>query len=271
MPHRITGFAIFSLWAASMAWLATHDIIPAWTAQDPPRAVASGWVARFGARSQYGIFDHRDHRIGGIWSTYASGAATEREDEIYLTRFPLTGPMHVYVKSMFDIEGALDELEVAILGDWHPIRIKGEVFASKFAVHIDAGSISHRQVFKIDGNLAGIISDAFRPFDAMPELTIGQSWRMQVLNPVAVVTGVGNQFMPMLARVVGSESIEVAGAVRDCFIVETSQARAWVDMLSGKVWSQELRLPFGTFSVRLETYDDDMRKAAARRFDTRRP
>ncbi len=267
MVARFTGWVIFIFWMVSMCWLMMHDVIPAWTAQDPPRVVAADWVERYGKESQYGIFDDHGFRIGGIWTTYASGAATDREDEIYLKRLPLIGPMHLWVRSIYDLDGALDELDMAILGDWSPIRIKGEQFGEKFAVHIDAGAIKHRQVFKLERSGAGMISGAIRPFDAMPDLTEGQSWRMQVMNPVAAVTGVGSKFIPMLVKVVGSETIEVEGVLRDCFIVEADRVRAWVDATNGKVWSQEIRLPFGTYTVRLETYDKTMLEGAARAFE----
>ncbi len=263
----MTGFAIVVFWLVATAWLVWKDIVPAWTAQDPPKIVASDWVRQYGRRAQFGIFDSRGRRVGSVWTHYAGGVSSEREDEIYLNGLPLLGPTPIYIdiRSKFNMEGMLDEIDIALLGFWDPIRIHGERFHSQFALGIDRGAA--KNVIKIDLNLAGTFSDAFRPFDAMPNLFVGRSWRMQVFNPIAAVTGIGAEFIPMVVRVVRREVIQVDGRPRDCFVVETTNARAWVERSSGVVLVQEVTLPVGgTYTVRYETYDDAALRAADERF-----
>jgi hypothetical protein len=265
MVYRLSGFGIFVFWFVATSWLVWHDIVPAWTAQDPPRVVASDWVEKYGRRSQFGVFDQRGRRVGGIWTTYSSGSATDREDEVFLFDAPLIGPLYLSIKSEYDIDGQLDEIDLAVLGSWQPIRIHGERYPSQFAFRIDAGRPG--EVFKIDLPLAGRFSGSFRPFDAMPDLTEGQSWRMQVFNPFAAVTGVGDKFIPMLVRVTGRELILVDGQSRDCLTVEAPNVKAWVEQTSGVVWVQEVRLPVGgTYTIRYERYDNEARKHAVQRF-----
>ncbi len=269
MAHRLTGLAIVVFWVVATGWLVWHDIVPAWTAQDPPRVVARDWVERYGKQSAFGIYDAFGRRVGGIWTRYRSAGSTDREDEIYMDAVPLVGPTFVHIKSVFDIQGRLDEIDLSVLGAWEPIRIHGERYPSQFAFKIDAGTF--KKVFKIDASAAGTFSASFRPFDAMPDLAVGQSWRMQVFNPVAVVTGVGDEFIPMLVKVVGRDLIRIEGELRDCLIVEAPNTKAWVERRSGIVLRQQITLPVGgTYTIKYEPYDDDARRAAAERFESYR-
>ncbi len=254
MFQRLMGLAIFVFWLVATSWLVWHDVLPAWTAQEPPKVVAKDWVEQYGRQSQFGIYDAWERRIGGIWTEYASGAATDREDNIYVQDFPLLGPMHVEIRSAFNLAGRLDEIDIAVLGNWTPVRIHGERFHKEFAFRLDAGAF--KQAFKIDLAVAGTFSDVFRPFDAMPNLEVGQSWRMQVFNPAAVVAGMGDRFVEKLVKVTGREVIELNGELRDCFIVEAPNLTAWVERGSGLVLVQEIALPVGgTFRVKMEEYD----------------
>lgn len=266
MLHRMIGFAVVLFWTIATGWLVWHDILPAWTAQDPPGVVAADWVKRYGRRAQFGIYDNGDRRIGGIWTRYTSGSATDREDEIFIDDLALIGPTYVHIKSVFDVRGRLDEIDISLLGAWNPIRIRGERFPSQFAFKVEAGTVRH--VFKIDAAFAGTFSATFRPFDAMPDLTVGQSWHMQIFNPVAAVTGVGDEFIPVLVKVVGTEMFHVGGQPRDCLIVEAPNVRAWVERRSGVVLRQQIDLPVGgTITINFEPYDELARRRAAGRFD----
>ena len=262
----MTGFAIVVFWSVATGWLVWHDVVPVWTAQEPPRVVASHWVSRFGGKAQLGVFDDAGRRIGGIWTTYNSATSTDRIDDIYFDDLPVLGPAGVHVQSAFDIDGRLDEIDISVMGAWDTVRIHGERFPSKFAFKVDAGAF--RQTFKIDLDLAGMFSSTLRPFDAMPNLTVGQAWRMQVFNPISAVTGIGDKFIPMLVRVTGRDAIRIDGRLRDCFIVEASSVKAWVERNSGLVLIQEITLPVGgTITVRHESYDAAARESAAARFN----
>lgn len=269
MQTKMMGLGIVLLWASAMSWLVWHDILPAWTAQEPPRVVAADWVEKYGKNAQFGVFNQQGRRIGGVWTRYHSGASTDREDDIYLTGFPLLGPSHINIDSTFDLQGRLDEIDINIRGFWDSIRIHGERFPTKFAFRIDAGPIT--RVFKIELSSVGTLSGAVLPFDAMPDLQVGQSWRLQVFNPIAAVTGRGDQFIQMLARVIGEEQILIDGESKDCFIVQTPSVKAWVERGSGLVLIQEVTLPIGgKFVVKYEPYDEEAHRRESERFTTRR-
>ena len=226
MLAKSVGFAIVLFWAVATSWLVWRDVLPAWTAQDPPQVVAADWVKQYGREAQFGVFDADGRRIGDIWTRYTSGSTTDREDDIYLNDFPVLGPTHIHVQSVFDVDGHLDEIDIDVLGDWNPIRIHGERFPSQFAIRIDAGLT--KQVFKIDLARAGTFSDMFRPFDAMPNLRVGQSWRMRVIDPLATVMRGPGQFNVVLVRVTAKEMIQHQGESVECFRVESPQIVAFV-------------------------------------------
>jgi hypothetical protein len=84
---------------------------------------------------------------------------------------------------------------------------------------------------------------------------------MQVFNPVAAVTGLGDRFIPMLVEVTREEKILRGGEEINCLVVESAHARAWVDE-HGAVQKQEMTLPLvgRTRIVREAGYDDQARQ-----------
>ncbi len=266
MGVRPVGISIVLFWAVSTGWLIWKDIIPAWTAQEPPRVVAADWIRQYGENAQFGIFDHKDRRVGSIWTSYRGGTSTDREDDIFIDRAPIVGPMHLHLVSLFDIEGRLDEFDADIFALDQHVQIHGERFPTQFAFRMSTGTAVHR--FKVHLSRAGRFSEAFRPFDSMPNLEVGQSWQMQVLNPIAMITGTGDEFLPMLVRVAGREKRMIDGGPKECFIVETATATAWVDVSSGVVWEQQVKLPFGTYNIRYESYDAERKKRVSQQFQT---
>jgi len=269
MLQRMSGLGIVVFWVVSTSWLVWHDVVPAWTAQQPPRAVARGWIEQYGRESQFGIYDQWDRRIGGVWTRYTSGTSTDRQDEIYVHELPILGAAFIEIRSSFNLAGQLDEIDIAVLGDWTPVRIHGERYHKEFAFRIDSGLF--KQAFKIDLAVAGTFSDMFRPFDAMPNLQVGQAWRMQVFNPAAVVLGVGERFTQKLVQVTAREVIELNGGPRDCLVVEAPNVKAWVERSSGLVLVQQITLPIGgTYTVKMEPHDADALRRASDAFQQSR-
>lgn len=255
MLTRIGALCIILFWAVMMSWLVWEDLWPAWTAQDPPKTVLSGLPTQGKAYSQVGIFDHRDQRIGSAWTTYTRLLqATLRNDCIWIARFPVLPPTRVEVDSSFDASGLLDEIEIHVYGYDIAVEIKGERFPREFVFEVKVGYQTFR-TFKIPHTQAGAFGDMFRPFAALPDLRVGQAWRMQVLNPAAVVSGFGETFAPLLVRVVGTETVVRNGGPVECFVVEAGGARALVGP-DGVVYEQSVELPVGgTIVIRDEPYD----------------
>lgn len=266
MLLRLGGFGVIVFWAASMAWLVWHDVWPGLTAGDPPRMVRVEVAADGPVSYQAGIFNKYGHRIGTAWSTYHPiGDTARREDTIYVESFVGILPTLLEITSGFTREGNLDEFRLEVLGQGIPIEVQGERFGSMYGFNIRIDTVHER--IRLDAEAAGLIGDVFRPFASLPGLEVGQSWRMQVLNPISIITGFGDRFVPMLVRVTRREVVATAevGSL-DCLVVEAPNATAWVDD-NGRVIVQQVELPVGgTLTIRDEPYDAAARTAVRGRF-----
>ena len=241
MFTRTTGCLIVPLWLAAMSWLVAHDMWPGLTAQDPPNLRVTEWLANEGTRAQHTIYSD-DGRLGTIWNQYRlSEMSLEREDLIWIERFPVSvAPLRMNLESVFTADGVLDELTVRLENLDMAMRLHGERFHSAFSFVFTSGPVE--KTFKISLADGGIISGGFNPFAQLTDLRVGQRWRMQVLNPLAVLTGFGDRFIPMLVEVTGEEKIITGKGEQTCLVVESPHARAWVDP-NGAVQVQEMTLP----------------------------
>jgi hypothetical protein len=266
MIARIWSGGIVLFWLAAMSWLIRTDVWPAWTAREPPTAVSPDWVQGRSARQQARIDDKYGQRMGTIWTVYSrSGQNVSREDVIYLHRFPIPDlpSLRVEIESQFDPQGRLDEIDADVYGPQIHIELNGERFASQIAFELRAGT--YYLPFRLDDVEAGMIGDAFKPFSAMPGLEVGQSWRMQVFNPLATIfPQFGDKFIPMLVRVTGRETIQTPEGPVDCLVVEAANALAKVGP-DGTVYYQEMELPVGgRITIQSEPFDEwSLRRAKA--------
>ncbi|MHC4089140.1 MAG: hypothetical protein ACYSVY_02485 [Planctomycetota bacterium] len=261
MLLRVGGFVIILFWSASMTWLVWHDVWPALTAGDPPDV--AGQISSDRSSWQVGIHNKYDMRIGTVWSTHERIAGRlEREDLIHLQSFPGLGRALITIVSRFTADGLLDEFDLTLRGMELPVEIKGERFASVYGFTITIGDLV-KETFKVNADDAGLIGDALRPFASLPGLEVGQSWRMQVVNPIAVLTGFGPRFTPILVRVTGREPITAAdGRSIACLVVEAPGVKAWTDE-DGVVLVQQVELPVGgRITLRDEPYDEPAKEAA---------
>lgn len=248
-----------------MSWLVAHDVLPAWTAQDAPVLKVTDWLETEGLETQSGIYDDQG-RVGTIWTVYRIDEdSIQREDLVVVERFSVPiAPFGVSVDSIFTADGLLDEFTVNLTTPEITVVLHGERFHADFSFTLKTGHVE--RFFKIPLTDAGIISGAFSPFAQLTDLKVGDSWRMQVFNPVAAVTGMGKRFIPMLVTVTGTERINTAEGLMSCLVVESPGAKAWVDD-SGVVRRQEITLPIGG-EIRIipETLNVGQREDAQRRF-----
>lgn len=264
MPLRTGALLIILFWAASMTWLVWHDVWPVLTAGDPPNVAARLDSNR--QTYQVGIYNKYGQRIGTVWSTYRQiGNSSRREDVIHLKSFPVLGRGLIRIDSQFSEDGRLDQFTLSVRSPDIDLSITGERFSSVYGFTIAAGA--GPETFKVNAADAGLIGDAFRPFAALPGLEVGQSWRMQVVNPIAALTGFGQRFTPILVRVTGREVITTSdGRSVTCLVVEAPGVKAWVDR-DGLVLVQEVELPIGgRITLRDEPFDAQAMQDAAEEF-----
>ncbi|MCH8242961.1 MAG: hypothetical protein IH897_10175 [Planctomycetes bacterium] len=245
-----------------MSWLVAEDMWPGLSAQDPPPLKVTDWLRQQGAQVQFAIHGE-DGRLGTIWTAYdIDRDSLQRHDLIWIDRFPLdVAPLRMEVNSVFTADGVLDEIDVEIENRQHVILLHGERFHKNFSFTFKAGPIE--KAFKIPLADGGFISGGLNPFGQLVDMKVGDRWRMQVFNPIAALLGIGDKFIPTLIEVTGRETIVTPQGSTDCLVVESQNAKAWVDQ-HGAVLVQELTLPLvGKLRMVRETaYDADARSRA---------
>ena len=255
MIARTGAIGLIAFWAVMMGWLGWHDIWPAWTAQEPPALGFQNLGNMESDRTQAGIFDHRNRRVGTSWTTHTRlGGGILRQDCLWIEKFSAMPPTRIMIDSTFDPDGQLDGIEAHVSGVGFPIKLVGERFPREFAFMLKVGRAPPRK-FKIPHSHAGAFGDVFKPFAVLHDLRVGQSWRMQVFNPLAAAIGFGETFTPVLVRVTRTETLVRDGMAEECFVVETSGSRALVGP-DGQVREQSVEMPLGgTITIRDEPYD----------------
>jgi hypothetical protein len=262
---RATGFVIVPLWLAAMGWLIAHDIMPAWTALEVPPFKMTESMKLGGGSSQHVLLDDAGE-MGRLWTTYLIDEnSIRRDDLIWIDRVPADiAPLRVLATSTFTGDGVLDELTVIIENEEHTFRLHGERFATDFSFTLDTGD-PHVKAFKVPIADGSMVTAAFNPFGSLGELEVGQRWRIQVFNPAATLMPLGDRFFRMVVEVTGEERIKTPFGERNCLVVESPNARAWVDA-TGAVIKQELALPLiGKFTVLREPEFDQDKYVSAKR------
>ncbi len=260
MFTRTTGVLIVPMWLASMGWLFTHDVWPGWTALDPPRIRASAWSEDH-ENVQYSLYSD-GQPIGSIWTSYSvSEDSVQGRDVVWLDRLPIpVVPLRVTIDSVFTPDGLLDEFTARLESDAGEFKLHGERFHADFSFTLESDPLKDVMSFKVPLADGGIIAGAFSPFSRFSDLKVGRRWRMQVFNPLAVLTGFGDRFVSTLVEVTGEEIISTPSGSCRCFVIESQNGKAWVDR-RGAVQVQELVLPVGGTIriVRQRGFDEALR------------
>lgn len=251
-------------WLAAMSWLVAHDVWPTLTALDPPPLRIMHRQGKNESRAQFTISGDLG-KVGTVWTTYQiDETAIRRDDLIWVERLPVEiTPLRVTVSSDYTVEGVLDEFTLRLETEEADLKLHGERFPSDFSFTFESGPID--KAFKIPLSSGGLFTGAFNPFSELGNLQVGTKWRMQVVNPVALLTGVGNRFIPLLVEVTGEERIATPDGVKNCMVVESPSAKAWVDA-DGQVQVQEVTLPVvGSLRIVREAGFDESERLKARR------
>lgn len=231
---------------------------------DPPPLRVSHRPGNNESKAQFTISDNFG-QVGTVWTTYRiDETAIRRGDLIWIDRLPVDiAPLRLTVNSDFTVGGVLDEFTLRLETEDADLRLHGERFPSDFSFTFESGPME--KAFKVPLSSGGLFAGAFNPFSELGILQVGKMWRMQVVNPVALITGVGNRFIPLIVEVTGEERIETPQGAKNCMVVESPSAKAWVDA-DGRVQVQEVTLPvIGSLRiVRQAGFDEDQRTQARR-------
>lgn len=265
MFTRTTGFFIVPVWLVAMSWVIGRDVLPAWTAPPTPPFQPSAWQQGEGLRSQYAIYDEFG-RMGTVWSEYLIGSeASRRDDIVWISRSPMgLAPLRVLVVSVYTAQGALDEFTVSLDRNGTSMTLHGERFHAAFSFTLETGTMD--PTFKIPLTDGDVIGAAFSPVADFTNLHVGQRWRMQVVNPIACITGMGKRFTPVVVEVTQEAVLELDDGKHNCLVVESPNVKAWVDA-NGATLMQEITLPIlGKTRIVRESAFDELARAAARSY-----
>jgi hypothetical protein len=271
MVNRLFGICVILIWVSSMAGLLVRDVWPAWTAREPPPTPSGELIDRIGEKHQYGIFRSSGARIGTSWTTLEARTDPSREngghDSAFIrssTYFPsifaLQFPIWVDLNIDLLADGTLDNFKFDIEGP--PIRVhaEGEAYGSKLACTFQVGLV--RRSFSLEASSSRLIGERFQMFSCLPELRVGQAWRMQVIDPLPAITSGQLEPRAILVRVTGRETIDTAHGPVEAFVVQTEGARAWIDP-AGLVIEQQVDVPLlGRVTIRREDFDELRRERA---------
>lgn len=266
MLLRLVCAGIILFWTAATAWLIHHDILPPLTARDVPRISTDSWPGERTRNAQARIEDRAGRRVGTVWSTYTAGATgMNRHDVFFIERLSMLPMLRIEVDADFTADGRLDTLNLKLYGAGERVELEGEDISGNLAFRLIVGR--REQLFKVDADAVGMIGDVLRPFPALPDIEVGQSWRMHVVNPLSAVTDFGSKLIPMIVRVTGKERQPTPDGPVECFVVESDRgAKAWVDA-AGNVVRQEMDMPIGGhLTIVAEPFDEE-RLSAARAVD----
>lgn len=267
MFTRTTGLLIVPLWLAAMSWLVAHDVWPGVSAKEPPLLQVTDWLKTEGRQSEFTIFDDSG-KMGTIWTTYLiDGTSILRHDIIWIERLPFpVCPLRTSIDSTFSLAGELDDFRLTLRNAETRLMLHGERFPSDFSFEFEMGLGEPAKLFKLPLHDGGTIAASFSPFSQLSDLKVGQRWRMQVFNPLAALTGLGERFLPMLVEVTGEEDIVTGQGVLRCLVVEASNTKAWVDS-NGAVQVQELTMPLvGKIRIIRESGFDEAGRRSVQRW-----
>lgn len=261
MTHRIWGITITVAWLIMLGFLIRDDVMPLWLAQEPPAdSIPNG-------NFQTAIFKEGGRRIGTTWVT--TNNLPEVTTVHGMTILDVTGivPLmsQIRLDSTLSYNDAdlLDEFSFVFDTDGASARVTGERFDAEFACVAEFGAVKRR--ISLDARLTAYLSDTLKPFTLLKGLSVGQSWRMRVIDPLALLQSQDVEFDVRLVRVTKKESIKHRGESIECYRVESDQTIAWADE-SGRVIRQEVTMPFlGKWTMLDEPFDDRSRQDAKQR------
>jgi hypothetical protein len=259
--NRTFGVAVAVAWLIGMTALVQRDVVPFWTAQEAPSRIFPEIALQVAIHNEAGV------RLGTTWvTTTPTESITTTHSTTLLdlrpiaTALPWPGPILCDTTLTYVRDGVLDQFRFRLEGTEVPILVVGERCGRDFSCTTTIGQVTN--TVPLDGRLSECLAESLRPFTYLRDLHIGQSWRIRLLNPLALLWEQRPEFNMSLATVTGRETIDHRGRPVECFRIEAQGSVAWADD-TGRVVRQEVRLPLlGRWVLTDEPYDRDARRAA---------
>jgi len=263
MPGWPARILILTAWAISTAWLVNRDVLPEYLVGDPPdwkRVVAAASTTDKPSRWLISVVDAPDRqRVVGQATSQSrtnTDGSTVLESRVRLdaqgllkgtvlavaesTEFAFTSSTRISPQGLLDLAHA--EVRVRELGDEPVLNVQaipapGGKLDVRFTSRLSP-LLNFRQTLVQDPR--SLVRGGLEPIDRLPGLRVGQSWSLQVLQPLTA------RPETIRSEVTGMERLFWNGNPTETFIVvnksSTFSARTWVRR-DGLVIRQELPTP----------------------------
>ncbi len=265
MVNRWIGIGLAGLMLLANVGVFLRDVMPHWIANDAPPNDAQMLAPGDERHVQFGIFDDSGARIGTSWTVGQRKSANEFVTVNTTTVFgPVVLPAFTIPRVRLDSDvvlrtttGRVDELTFKVYGMDMPIELKCEAMAGEFACRWNVGPQTGDLL--LDAELPAMLGDVIRPFDKLPDLFVGQTWRLKLIDPLKALfpqlDAAAIDIEPIVFRVTGREKITWRGREVEVFVVDGGGSTAYVDD-DGRVLRQEVDIPLlGRLLVLDEQYD----------------
>lgn len=259
--NRLVGIVAAVLWLIAMTALVQRDIVPFWTAQEPPPLTLPNDTF------QVAIHNSTGTRLGTTWVRMVptQNLTTVRSTTLLnlsslASLLPASGPLLLDTCLTYQAGGVLDQFRCRIKGAPWPILVQGERCGRDFACATTIGTT--KKMIPLDGRLSECLAENLRPFTHLKDLRVGQNWRIRLLDPFALLQGRSPDPKMQLVSVTGREPITHRASQVNCFRIETEGSVAWADA-TGRVLRQEVQIPLlGKWVLTDEPFDQAARHAA---------
>jgi hypothetical protein len=254
MLNRWIGIVVIGGMILANTVIFVEDMLPYYLPDDTPPTYAQTLRPDEDREVQVGIFDARGHLIGRSWTRASRSSQGEivtisSTTALQPLRLPIGhGTPQVRVETHLTYEAGaerVDELDFRMFGLPVEARLRGELMPTgEFACTWNLGEQEGR--FLIESHAPKAWGDMIRRFDRLPNLHVGQSWRIKLLDPLAMLkpdmADSGMELEPIIVEVTRTEEIEHRGRKIETFVVEGADATAWVAD-DGRVLRQEVQVP----------------------------
>jgi len=257
MPSRLGITAIILFWLIASSWLIVREIVPLFRAGDPPGFFTDVTDEVGGTRTAWNIF-HKGQNVGAAFSIVLPrpDRTFEFTSELHFNKdFHILNSWEIKkIASFYRVgkKGNLKEMTTEVKAGTPFGNIKGEV---KGVVR-DGMLLPHVYIDDIEADLGifqphpipipshGNILNSMHLLNKIPGLWEGRSWKVPLLDPMAIFPG-QKMTNPVLLAEVHEDQLEWMKQNVPCFRIDYREpgkkmtARTWVRKNDGLVLQQE--------------------------------